>query len=216
MPNIGSSIADEKKKLFRALYGGLLFGKFKALYNGGQYYWAYQGKTLRCIKDIEGNLINIGQSQESALNNLFENGLVNNPDIVDQVNEYVDAKWEEAKEKWIEAERDENNELQKMKDSAIVKTITEFKFNIHRSFKTKQSWFTLLKSRPGLLLCQIIKENKEYFFEDLIDHLIEIFGPSVNTRKLCNSVLSVAKMKADTDSILTNYEDEKRFEPKDL
>lgn len=217
MPYIGSSMAEEKKKLFRALYGGLLFDKFKAVYDGGEYYWTYLGKTCQYIKDIDGIRVTIGQSQESALNNLFEKGLANNPDIVNQVNDFVEGQWEKEKEKWLGAERDESNELQLMKDSDIVRTISDYKYNIHNSFKKNQNWFTLLNSRQGLVLFNTIKEQKEFFFIDLMNHLIDIFGPCVNTKKLCAYILKKAgtKFKNDTTCILDNFEDEGRFEPKD-
>lgn len=218
MPNIGSSIDEEKKKLFRALYGGLLFEKFKAVHYGGEYYWKYKNnKTFQYIKDIDGRNINIGQSQEAALNNLFEKGLVNNPGIVDQVNEYVEMKWAEAKEDWLGVERDETNELQQMKASNIVKAIIDFRFSIHSSFKKDQNWFTILNSRKGLSLYTIINEHKDFFFEDLMEHLIEIFGQSINTKKLCKYVLEKAgaKMKDDVEILLENFEERGFFEPQD-
>lgn len=159
----------------------------------------------------------IGQSQESALNNLLANGLTSNPDIVNQVNHYVEEKWAEAKDAWLCAERDETNELQRMKESNIVKTIVDYRFAIHSAFKQNQNWFTLLNSRKGLLLFNIISEHKAFFFEDLIEHLIDIFGPSLNTMKLCKYVLDKAgaKLKDDTEIILNNYVDKGYFEPID-
>lgn len=218
MPNIGSSMEEEKKKLFRALYGGLLFERFKAAHYGGEYYWKYKSdRTLQYIKDIDGRSVTIGQSQESALNNLLANGLTSNPDIVNQVNHYVEEKWAEAKDAWLCAERDETNELQRMKESNIVKTIVDYRFAIHSAFKQNQNWFTLLNSRKGLLLFNIISEHKAFFFEDLIEHLIDIFGPSLNTMKLCKYVLDKAgaKLKDDAEIILNNYVDKGYFEPID-
>lgn len=217
MPNIGSSMAYEKKKLFRALYGGLLFSKFKAAYDGGENYWKYKGKTWRFINDADGRHVTIGQGQMESLNNLFLKGLVNNPDIVEQVNAFVDEQWEEAKENWLGADRDETNELQKMKESDIVKTIVEFRFAIHSSFTKGQNWFTLLNSRRGLALYSVISEHKEFFFEDLMERLIKLFGASTNTKKLCKYVLGKAgaRMQDDVNGLLENFEDEGRFEPKD-
>ena len=218
MPNIGSSMSYEKKKLFRALYGGLLLEKFKAVYDGGEYYWKYRGKTSRYIKDMDGHRVTIGQGQVDALNNLFLKGLVNNPDIVDQVNELVDEQWKEAKEKWLGADCIEANELQKMKESSMVKAITEFRFNIHSSFRPQnQNWFTVLNSRKGLALARIIEEHRDFFFEDLLGRLIELFGPSVNTMKVCKFVLGKvgANLKDDADSLLERFVDDGRFEPKD-
>lgn len=217
MPYIGSTMEDERKKLFQALFGGLLFERFKAVYEGGEYYWKYKGKTLQFIKDIDGRRVTIGQSQESALNNLFEKGLVNNPTIVEQINEYVEEKWEEARDNWLGAERDETNELMKMKESDIIKLIVDFRFNIHSSFKKNQNWFTLLNSRQGLALHKTICDQKNCFFEDLLNHLIAIFGPSVNTQRLCKFVLGKAgsRLKDDAENILEQFVDEGRFEPKD-
>lgn len=217
MPNIGSSMADEKKKLFRALYGGLLLAKFKAVYDGGTTYWKYQEKTWRFIIDANGTRVNIGNSQEDALNNLFIKGLVNNPDIVEQVNEYVDRQWEEAREKWLGTARDETNELQKMKESDIVDRIVKFRFAIHTSFKKEQNWFTLLNSRRGLTLYDVVSDHKEFFFEDLMDRLIHIFGASTNTMKLCKFVLGKTgtKLHDDAMALFQNYVDRGHFEPKD-
>ena len=218
MPNIGSSIADEKKKLFRAFFGGLLFGKFKAVYEGGEYYWKYQEKTWRFIKNLDGRRIAIDNGQMDALNNLFIKGLANNPNIVDQINEFVDEKWKEAKDKWLGTDRDETNELQLMKDSDIVKRIVDFRFTIHSSFPKNQNWFTLLNSRKGLALFNIIDEHKDFFFENLMDRLIDVFGACVNTKKLCKYVLGNVKIKGVKDDALALfdfYENEGRFEPTD-
>lgn len=217
MPYIGSSMAEETKKLFHALYCGLLFGKFKSVYNGGEYYWKYIGKTSQYLKNTEGGMITIGQSQEGALNNLYEKALVNNPEIVEEVNKYVEEKWKEARNKWLGANHDESNELQMMKDSEIVKTLVDFRFSIHASFKRNQSWFTLLNSRKGLLLNAVINEHRNFFFEDLITRLIDVFGASVNTKELCQYVLKAAgtKMKDDIDALMERFEDEGRFEPND-
>lgn len=217
MPYIGSSMALEKRELFRALYGGLLFGKFKAVYDGGEYYWKYQNKTWRFIKDIDGLRVSIGMSQMDALNNLFLKGLVNNPDIVKEINAYVDDQWSAAGKKWVGGGRDETNELQQMKDFDIVKLIVDFKFAIHSSFPKNQNWFTLLNSRRGLTLFNVISEQKDFFFEDLMDRLIGIFGACVNTKKLCKYVLGKAgsKLKDDVEGLIENYENEGRFEPID-
>ncbi len=217
MPSIGSTMAEETKKLFRALYGGLLFGKFKAVYNGGEYYWKYLGKTSQYLKSADGGMITIGQSQEAALNNLYEKALINNPEIVEEVNEYVDEKWDEARNKWLGANHDETNELLMMKSTEIAQNIVNFRFSIHSSFKRNQSWFTLLNSRKGLALFNIVNEHRIFFFEDLVKHLIDVFGASVNTMKLCQFVLKAAgtKMKDDIDILMERFKDEHLFEPND-
>lgn len=217
MPLIGSSMAEETKKLFRALYGGLLFGKFKAAYNGGEYYWKYLGKTSQYLKNNDGNMISIGQSQEAALNNLYEKALINNPKIVEEVNSYVTNKWAEIRNNWLGSNHDESNELPMMKDSEIAKIITDFRFNIHSTFKHNQNWFTLLNSRKGLTLHKVISEHWNFFFEDLISNLIDVFGPSANTEKLCEYILKAAgtKMQDDIKGVLDQFKDENRFQPND-
>ena len=220
MPNIGSTMAEEKKKLFRAFYGGLLFDKFKAAYDSaaGENYWKYQGKTWKFIKQEDGRRVPIGNGQIDALNNLFAKGLTNNPDMVEQINEFVDAQWAEAREQWLGADRDETNMLQKMKELDIVKRILEFKFNIHSSFAKDQNWFTLLNSRKGMILFDVIEEHKDFFFEDLFDRLIGVFSPGPMSKKLIQAVLKVIKkeeVKADSLSILQDYENNDRFEPVD-
>ncbi|MCR4921969.1 MAG: tubulin-like doman-containing protein [Bacteroidaceae bacterium] len=215
MPSIGSTMAEESKRLFRALYGGLLFGKFKAAYNGGEYYWKYLGTTSQYLKHIDGGMITIGQSQEAALNNLYEKGLVNNPEIVDEVNAYVEDRWVEARNKWLVASHDESNELLMMKETEIAQSIINYRFSIHSSFKRNQSWFTLLNSRKGLPLFNIVNEHRSFFFEDLADRLINVFGASLNTMKLCQFVFKAAgtKMKDDIDILMERLKEERRFEP---
>jgi hypothetical protein len=217
MPLIGSSMAEETKKLFRALYGGLLFGKFKAAYNGGEYYWKYLGKTTQYLKNTDGSMITIGQSQEGALNNLYEKALINNPEIVEEVNSYVEDKWAEIRNNWLSSNHDENNELLMMKESEIAKTIVGFRFSIHSSFKRNQNWFTLLNSRKGLTLYNVINEHRNFFFEDLISNLIYVFGASANTHGLCEYVLNAAgtKMEDDVKAVIEQFKNEKRFEPND-
>lgn len=221
MPNIGSSYMVEITKLYQALCYGLLFGYFKAVYNGGEYYWKYIGNTSKFIRDIDQRMIGIGQTLEGALNNLFEKGLVNNPGIVNEVLESVAKEWNDARFVWLDTEHDENDELEKMKNHLLMKKIVDFKFNLcpTSSFTTNKNWYALLSAKKGSTLFDILERHDGYlrhqFLTDLVDKIIAVFGQSVNTKNLCQYVFTgVGTAYADdVKGILNDYNSKGMFEP---
>lgn len=228
MPNIGSTAVDENKKLLKALAFGLLFDLFEAIYDSGEYYWKFKGVkggTSRWIRDIDRRRIGIAQTQEAALNSLFERGLANNPDIVEAIiadlEDPEEGEWKTAADKWLDTEHDETNDLAKMKDLEIVKKMYDFKYNIYKSFVKNKHWFTFLEARKGSALYNTIEQDdallRDEFIIYIIEKLIFVFGQSVNTKKVCKHVLSKmpAKYQDDVDKLIEEFEDQGRFEPID-
>ena len=221
MPNIGSSYMEETTKLYHALCYGLLSGDFKAVYNGGEYYWKFISNTSKFIRDIDLRMIGIGQTLEGAFNNLFEKGLVNNPDIVNQVLEANEERWKEAKNQWLDTGHDETNELAMMKEHPMVKAIVEFNFNLcpTPAFKTTKNWFTLLTARKGSTLFNVLEKHDGYlrhhFLTNLVERIIEVFGQSSNTQSLCEYILSsVGTIYADdAKGVLREFKEKGCFEP---
>jgi hypothetical protein len=222
MPDIGSTNVAESKKLFNALCYGLLFGCFKAVYSGGEYYWKHIGSILKWIRDLDGRLIGLGQSLDGAINNLFEKGLVNNPGIVDEVMATVDLKWKQAKEEWLDTDRDEKNELEKMKALSLVKNILGFDFSsctLPETLKTSKNWFSLFNARRGSNLQILLSKNDNYlidqFLKEFVEKLIGVFGQSVNTHKVCKYIFENvgAEFKDNANRILEDLDKEGRFEP---
>lgn len=222
MPNIGSTHMVEIKKLFCVLRYGLLLGKFKAVYNGGEYYWKYVGSTTKLIKDINKRLIGIGQTLPNAINILFEKGLINNPGIVSEMETVIDEMWKSAKEEWDDTDRDETNELVKMKEHSLVKKIVDFKFILCNasSFKTNKNWFFILNAKRGTSLCKVLENNDGYLiddvFNDLADRFLDVFGPCENTRKLCEFIFSKVDTAYKDDyamRILKEKINDGKFEP---
>ena len=218
MPNIGQTASDEAGRIFKALYSGLLFGCFFAVSSSGDYYWKYRSaETLGYIKDSEGGMIPVGKSQPYALERLFKDGLSNNPNIVDEVLSLADKKWAELRDDWHQRAVDEESELAKMKTSSAARLIDEFRFNICSLFPAENNWFTLLDSRSGMELYKALEEGgcRSAFYDDLIEHLIDIFGPSTNTRKLCDYLFKRAgKRFIDEATVrLNKYEADHRFQP---
>ena len=223
MPNIGSTSMEETKKLFKALSYGLLLDCFKAIYNGGQYYWKYVRKTTMWIRDEEKLMVGIGQTLPNALNILFETGLVNNPGIVEDMLQYIEEKWKDAREEWLDTEHDENDELEKMKGVSLIKKMTDFKFNLcsPAAFQTEKNWFAILDARRGSALKKVLDKNDgeliTYFFKDLVEHIIGVFGQNSNTLELCNSVVAgVGESYKDYPKlVLEDFVEKHRFEPLD-
>ena len=221
MPNIGSSYMAETTKLYQALCYGLLFGDFKAVYNGGEYYWKFIGKTSKFIRDIDDRMIGIGQTLEGAFNSLFEKGLVNNPDIVNQVLEATEDRWNAARNAWLDTEHGETDELDKMKELSVVKAMVDYKFNLCAtpSFTTNKNWFTLLNPRKGSTLFSVLEKHDGYlrnhFLQNLVERLIGVFGQSSNTQSVCEYVLSGvgAMFTDDVNGILREFKENGSFEP---
>lgn len=222
MPNIGSTHMVEIQKLFYVLRYGLLLGKFKAEYYGGEYYWKYVGSTRKFIKDINKRMIGIGQTLPNAINILFEKGLVNNPGIVSEMEGVIAEMWKSAKDEWNDTERSETNEFDKMKSHSLVKKILDFKYNLCNtsSFKTNKNWFFILNARRGTTLFQVLEKNDGYliddFFDDLANRLLDVFGPCENTKKLCEFIFGKVDGVYKDDyamRILENKINEGKFEP---
>lgn len=224
MPNIGSTHMVEIQKLFRALCYGLLFDQYATANNGGKFYWKHKGSTTKWIKDIDKNLIERGNTLESAINSLFEDGLANNPGIVDEVLEVTEAEWRKAKENWLDTEHDESNELDQMKNLSLVKTIMEFRF-AKLSYDSSHSannknWFEILNAKRGSTLYTILGEYDNFLiddlFTDLINRFLNVFGPSYNTQLLCEHVFSIVGDEFKDDHalrVLSQYEQQKKFLP---
>lgn len=220
MPNIGFTYADEVKQVFRALYWGLLMNKFKFESRGGDNYWKYVGDVSSFIRDVDGNMILTGNSLKYALDRLFT-GLTSNPAMVKQVLRDADAMWDKARDQWLQKESDGAGELEKMKKLKIVQTICTFEFGFYAMApKAKASnWFSLLQSKENLQLDRLMNMDggqlKISFFEELMERLIYVFGPSSNTRKVCEYVLrGVDKGNADHAlALIDSFDAQNRFQP---
>lgn len=220
MPNIGSTQADEVGKVFRALYWGLLFGRFKSESKGGDNYWKYVGQTSYFIKDIDGRMVLTGNSLKYAIDRLFQS-LTANPSIVLEVLEDADRQWAAAKELWLQKNVEESQALDKMKRAKIVQDITTYIFSIFpKAPKAKgDNWFSLLVSKENLMLDKFLALDegrlKVHFFDELIERLIDLFGPSANTKKVCESVMKgVDRTNVDlANSRVELFDRNNRFEP---
>lgn len=221
MPNIGSTMTLELQKFFMALSYGLLFEKFKTSSEGGAYYWKYVSATSRWIKDVDGKRIPVASTQGGALNTLLENGLACNPDIVDEILQEMAAKWKEAVEEWHDTEYKEENELDQMKKLGMVKLITEFSFSKYSFGEGKdRDWFSILKANKNTLLYKLMESEddkfKEMFLDDLIEHLLSVFGPSENTYQLCRYLFETIQddnVKDDANARLSVFQNNNRFNP---
>ena len=219
MPNIGQSYTDEVIRLFRALYSGLLFDNFTTTSAGGDFYWKYKGSEFGYINDSHQNPISIGKSQPYAIDRLFAQGLTNNPRIVDDVLALADAQWAKWRDDWQQQEVDESNELDKMLQSAAVRHICDYRFNICKLFPADKGWFTLLDTRTGTTLHNALeRENgrlRVTFYDDLIQRLLDIFGPSANTRALCEKLFQSAppRFLQEAQTRIALFEQNRRFVP---
>lgn len=218
MPNIGCSMFEETKKMFLAMAYGLLFGKFKPVNNGGAYYWKHFGKVSGFMKDLNGSPVAVGASLSAALNHLFMEGLTNNPEIVDNLMAFTEEQWANAREQWMDMDT-EGDELELMKSTDIIKTITGFRFDIPVGAAKQQPWFALLNAKKDSGLYKFIEEEdgqlKARFFDDLMERIIGVFGRSYNTQLLCEQVFQSmgTAFEDDTQARLETFIEEKRFEP---
>jgi len=220
MPNIGQSLSDEVSHLFKALYSGLLFGNFFAVSSGGDYYWKYRGcDTIGFIKDANGGMVSLGKSQQYAIDRLYKDGLSNNPSIVDEVLRMAEKRWAELRDDWHQKEIDVETELVKMKASKVIRLIDEFRFNLCNLFPADNNLFTLLDTRSGMALHGALDEEngrlRSAFYDDIINHLIDIFGASANTRRLCEYVFRRAgdRFRNESEARLNAFDENNRFQP---
>lgn len=218
MPNIGFTQADEIERVFKALYWGLLLGMFKSESRGGDNYWKYVGEYSCFIQDVDNNMILTGNSVKYALDRLFQ-GLTTNPAIVDQVLNAADEWWNNARDLWLQKEYDEDVELEKMKKFNTVQAILNFTFKIVHGDNKRSSWFSILTSKPNMLLDKFLSLDGERlrvgFFDELMNRLIALFGPSKNTNKVCEYIVKhVDKDCSDlAEARLSVFEKQNRFQP---
>ena len=218
MPNIGFTQAEEIGKVFKALCWGLLLEQFKSESKGGDNYWKYTGNYSCFIKDVDKNMILTGNSLKYAVNRLFE-GLTTNPSIVEEVLDAADRWWNDAKDLWLQKETDENTVLEKMKQAKFIQTMIQFKFKLFPKEKTASNWFSILTSKENMLLEKFLNldggQMKVNFFDELLERLIDVFGPSSNTQKVCEYVFKhVDKSNLDLAKVrLDEFVRENRFQP---
>ena len=218
MPNIGFTQADEITRVFRALYWGLLLGLFKSESRGGDNYWKYVGEYSCFIKDVDGNTILTGNSVKYAIDRLFQ-GLTTNPEIVAHVLNAADEWWDNARDLWLQKEYDEDIEREKMKKFSTVQTIVNFRFKIVPGDKMNSSWFSILTSKPNMLLDKFLSMDGEKlrvgFFDELMSRLIGLFGPSKNTKEVCDYIVKhVDRDNSDlAKTRLSEFEKQNSFQP---
>lgn len=220
MPNIGFTQADEIKKVFKALYWGLLLGKFKSESKGGDSYWKYVGDVSYFIKDIDGKMVLTGNSLKYSIDRLF-GVLTTNPEIVKEVLKGTEKLWKNAKDQWLQEETDDAMEYDEMKKTKIVQSIVDFKFNLFPKEKQTNNWFSVLSAKDNTLLYRFLNQDggllKNCFFDELMERLIDVFGPSGNTYKVCEYVMKhVDKSNIDhAKARLEKFKEEGRFAPKE-
>lgn len=220
MPNIGFTQTDEVIKVFRAMYWGLLFGNFKPESRGGDNYWKYVGSTSFFIKDIDDKMVLTGNSLCYALDRLFQ-ALTVNPSIIGSILENADVQWAKAKDLWLQKEASEDNALEKMKKVKLLQDIVNYEFKLFpKAGKAKaENWFCLLVSKENMLLDRFLNLDngrlRNYFFDELIERIINLFGPSTNTRKVCEFVFkNVDKTNAKlAQNRIKEFEKNNLFEP---
>ena len=191
---------------------------------GGEYYWRYCGDTTTAwLRDFDKGMICIGSSLDGAINALFEKGLLNNPGIVDEVLNHAETEWEEARQKWLDTEHDESNELNEMKKHELVKKMVEFKFNTSKipTAAKEKPWLHVLNVTRGSLLYSVLQKSEgalvNDFLENLMGHLIYVFGQSFNTKQLLETIKSTIE-SANEDQwnlIIKKLSQNRRFEPKE-
>lgn len=218
MPNIGFTQADEIKKVFRALYWGLLLGNFKSESRGGDSYWKFVGDVSYFLKDIDGKMVLTGNTLKYSIDRLFS-VLTTNPEIIKYVAKETEKLWKNAKDQWLQEETDDATEYEKMRTSKIVQTIVDFRFNLFPKEKQAATWFGILSAKENTLLYSFLNQDggllKSCFFDELMERLINIFGPSGNTYKVCEYIFKhVDKNNIDhAMARLEKFKEEGRFSP---
>lgn len=218
MPNIGFTQADEVKKIFKALYWGLLMGQFKSESRGGDNYWKYVGDVSYFLKDIDGKMVLTGSSLKYAIDRLF-GALAANPEIVNQILADADTLWANAKDLWLQKETDGDTEYAVMRQAKIIQSIVTFKFNLFPKEKQPNNWFSILSAKEHTLLYKFLNQDggllKNCFFDELMERVIDLFGPSSNTEKVCEYIFKhVDKNNIDhAKARLKTFEEQNRFQP---
>lgn len=232
MPNIGEDMHGIVEKIFKALCYGLLYEKFKVKHDKGEDYWQYCGDTTDFIGDFNHYPIALEGTENlnAGLDSLFERGLVDNPKIVEELTAFMEYEpktpgerggiWYEAKKEWQKADcSGSENALDMMKKHSLVKKIMEFDYgNVYAKWQNKNlTWFAFLNDNNSTALANMVKEQSDRFFEDFIEHLIGVFGPSNNTRMLCISIfeqISDERFKNDALQKVESFKNKRRFENK--
>ena len=153
----------------------------------------------------------------NGLNQLFEQALVNHPQLVNEIKKYVDKEWETAGEQWKNEVYSDADALEKMKGQDIVKKMREFSFNsINSKWDENLKWFDLLGCFKGnMFLAKNLTILKGAMFEDILRRLIGAFGSSYNTKELCKYVfdsINDATLKVEAMEWIGKYDAEHRFE----
>lgn len=220
MPNIGFTQADEIKKIFKALYWGLLMGRFKSESKGGDNYWKYVGDVSCFIKDIDGKMVLTGNSLKYAIDRLF-GALTTNPEIVNQILKEADTLWEDAKDQWLQEEADSATEYEAMKRNKLVRSIVDFRFTLFPKEKQASNWFGILSAKENTLLYRFLNQDggllKNCFFDELMERLIDVFGPSGNTYKICEYIFKHVGQNHVEHAMarLNKFKVQNHFEPKE-
>ena len=191
MPNIGASMKDSFKDILHALCYGALLGKYSVVTEEGDDYWYFVGDRSGYVTDFNGYYISLGGTAnlDAGLNELFEHGLIDNPFIVEYVKKCVAEAWASAKKEWQQTDRSGKDALELMKNLSLIKKMMEgFDYGTIYSPWTGKKWFSFLGASNNNALTRAIKELKEDIFNDLINHVVDVFGPSANTRKLCEEL----------------------------
>jgi hypothetical protein len=138
---------------------------------------------------------------------------------VDQVLNAADEWWNNARDLWLQKEYDEDVELEKMKKFSTVQAILNFTFKIVPGDNKRSSWFSILTSKPNMLLDKFLSLDGERlrvgFFDELMNRLIALFGPSKNTNKVCEYIVKhVDKDCSDlAEARLSVFEKQNSFQP---
>lgn len=208
MPNIGEDLKDTLKDIFSALYYGLLFEKFNTREKDGEEYWCYNSNFIYTFTGWPIPLCG-SQNLGSSLNDLFEKGLVDNPDIVNEINEEAGRQWKAAYTTWQNTDRASGDMLALMKEQPIIKKmVREMDYGvIYNKWVGKNwKWFSFLSGNSRTTLANIIEELRDFFFEDLINRVIGVFGPSANTRELCKYLFEAIPEEAMKKAAMTKVD----------
>ena len=137
-------------------------------------------------------------------------------------NEYFkeDTTLMEAKKEWQKADcSGSENALEMMKKHGLVNKILEFDYGkVYAKWQNKNlKWFAFLNDNNSTALANMVKEQSDRFFEDFIEHLIGVFGPSNNTRMLCIIIFEQIpdeRFKNDALQKVESFKNKRRFENK--
>lgn len=219
MPNIGMSMDNTLNDIFRALYFGLLFERLTVKPDKGEDYWYAIAAVSDYIMNLERRRIGVkGKGVAMAINMLFEQGLANNPKLVDSILSHSEKEWNKAREAWLNTK---DKTFEEMKEQPIVKKILSFTFS--KIYGTT-SWsdaiydfFYIISDQNVQLIAQNIGKLKSLLFKDLTERFIDVFEASKNTQELCEYVFGAIKedtLRREALAALEQAEANGLFEPK--